>query len=122
MSHKLSYDAETDCVILRVQGEVTIETIRELAPRVASLLEKTNCPRFLNDMSAATIDISVAELFGSPRIMDESGLKRDTKRALVVPPSFAESAFLENVTCNRGHNLMIFQDIEEAREWLLSEQ
>ena len=121
MSHELSYDSDIDCVILRVKSEVTLELVRELAPLVASMFEETNCRRLLNDMSGATIDISVTKLFNSPQIMDEAGVMRNTKRALVVPQSFDESAFLENVTRNRGHNLMIFKDVEEAKRWLLSE-
>lgn len=119
MSHDLTYQPDIDCVILRIQGRVTIELIGEIAPLVASMLEKTNCRRLLNDMSKATIDVSIAALFNSPNIMDESGVMRITKRALVVPPSFDEAEFLENVTRNRGHNLMIFKNIEEAEKWLM---
>ncbi|MFC1763075.1 hypothetical protein ACFL6U_13465 [Planctomycetota bacterium] len=122
MSHELSYDSDIDCVILRIQGKVTMELIRKLAPQVASMFEKTNCHRLLNDMRATTIDISITALFNSPKIIDESGIMRNTKRALVVPPSFEKPEFLENVTRNRGHNLMIFKDIEEAKKWLLAEQ
>ncbi len=122
MLHELSYDSGIDCVILRIQGKVTIELIRVLAPQVARMLEERNCRRLLNDMSATTIDISVTNLVKSPKIMDESGVMRVIKRALVVPPSFEESEFLENLTRNRGHNLMVFKDIGEARKWLLSEQ
>jgi hypothetical protein len=121
MAYELSYDSDIDCVILRVKSEVTLELVRELAPLVANMFEETNCRRLLNDMSATTIDMSVTKLFNSPQIMDESGIMRDTKRALVVPPSFDESDFLENVTRNRGHNLMVFKDVEEAKKWLLSE-
>jgi len=122
MSHKISYDSDIDCVILRIHGTVTIELIRELAPQVASMLEKMNCHRLLNDMSATTIDIPFLELFSNPRIMDESRITRNTKRALVLPPSFEEPEFLENVTRNRGHNLMVFKGIEEAKKWLLADQ
>jgi hypothetical protein len=122
MSYELSYDSDMDCVILRIQGKMTIELIREIAPKVASMFEKTNCRRLLNDMSATTIDISIEQLYNSPKIMDKSGIMRNTCRALVVPSSFEESEFLENTTINRGHNLKIFKDIEAAKKWLFDEQ
>ena len=71
----------------------------------------------MNDANLA--DISVTDLFNSPEIIGKSGILRITKRALVVPPSFDESRFIENVTRNRGHNLMIFKNIEEAERWLM---
>lgn len=122
MSHELSYVSGKDFVILRVHGRVTIERIQELAPQVAKMLEKTNCRLLLNDMSNASIDISFQNLYNSPKIMDASGVMRTIKRALVVPSSFEESAFLENATQNTGHNLKVFKNIEEAEEWLLDKK
>jgi len=72
-------------------------------------------------MRSATINISVAGLFYSPKAMDESGVSRTIKRALLVPAAFEESEFLETVTRNRGHNLKVFRDIEEAKRWLLTD-
>ena len=71
MSHELTYDSDRNCLVLRTRGQVTIELIRELAPQVAQMFEETGCRRLLNDMSAAAIDISVTDLFTSPRVMDE---------------------------------------------------
>lgn len=122
MSHELSHDPDIDCVVLRVEGTVTLERIRKMAPEVARICEETGCRRLLNDMSETTIDISVTGLFTSPEIMDESNVSPRIRRALVVPPSFDESKFLENVSRNRSHNLMVFRDIEEAKKWLLAEQ
>ena len=121
MPHELSYDSETNCATLRFQGEVTMALIREVAPQVASLCKEKGCRHLLNDMSAATINLSVFELFDSPKTMDESGVSRTIKRALVVPSDFDESQFLEDVSRNRGHNLMVFKDMAKAKDWLLAE-
>ncbi|MDP8217758.1 MAG: hypothetical protein P9M03_03420 [Candidatus Theseobacter exili] len=118
MSHELRYDSDIDCIFLCFQGRVTIELITEIAPEVARMSAKTGCHRLLNNMSAATVDISISDLYYSPEVMDKSGVLRTLKKALVVPPSFDESGFLEDVTRNRGHNLMVFKDIENAKKWL----
>jgi len=120
MPHELRYDDDIDCVILRVEGTVTMELIRELAPQVARLCEETGCNRLLNDMSAASIRIPVMELFTSPKIMDESRVTQRIRRALVAPSSFAEAEFLQDVTRNRGHDFKVFRDVEEAKQWLLT--
>jgi len=121
MSDELRYDSDTDCVILHVEGTVTMELVRKLAPQVARMCAETGCKRILNDMRATSINVSVTELFDSPNAMDEAQISRVIKRALVVPPSFKESTFLEDVTNNRGHNLKVFKDIEEAKQWLLAD-
>jgi len=122
MPYSLRYDQDIDCVILTFEDTVTMDTIHEAAPHAARMCAETGCQRILNDMSTANIDVSFTEIFGSPKIMDKSKLLRDTKRALVVPPAFTYDHFLETVTRNRGHNLMVFKDIEKARQWLLSEK
>jgi hypothetical protein len=73
-------------------------------------------------MSGAAVDVSLLDLFDSPHIMDESGVSRTTKRALVLPPGFPEARFLEVVTRNRGHDLKVFVDVAEAKAWLLAHE
>jgi hypothetical protein len=97
-----------------------METIREAAPQVAQLCEQKKCFRILNDMRAAKIEISMVEAFQSPAIMDKSGSTRTMRRALVVASDFNKAEFIETVTRNRGHDLMVFNDIEKARQWWLS--
>jgi len=121
MSFNLLHDPVTDCIVLTFNETVTMEKIREAAPQVAKLCEEKECFRILNDMSSARIEISMVDAFQSPAIMDKSGITRITKRALVVPPDFDKSEFLETVTRNRGHDLMVFNDIEKAKQWLLCE-
>ncbi len=118
MTHKLIYNADTDCIELTVLGSFNMERLKEIAPEVAKLSEQSHCQRILNDMSSATIDVSLAEIYSSPQQMDRSGINRMSRRALVVPPDFEQAAFLETVTRNRGHNLRVFSVREEALNWL----
>jgi len=119
MTHELRYDSVIDCVILRIEGIVTLDRIRSIAPEVASMCEETGCYRLLNDMSTATIDVKVLDVYESPKVMEVSRVTRKIKRATVLPPTFDDIDFLENVTRNRGHNFMVFIDIHKAKQWLL---
>ncbi len=120
MTHILQYNPDSDCVELMIQGVFNMERLKAIAPEVARLSEKSDCQRILNDMSSATIDVSLADIYSSPQQMDNSGINRNTRRALVVPPDFDQGAFLETVTRNRGHNLRVFSDRVSALEWLQS--
>ncbi len=120
MSHQLVYSRDKDLIELTVEGTFTMERLKRIAPEVAKLSEESGCQRILNDMSTATIDISLGEVYASPQEMDNSGIRRTTRRALVVPSDFYQAGFLETVTRNRGHNLKVFRDRESALEWLQS--
>ncbi len=120
MTHTLQYNPDTDCVELTIQGVFNMERLKTIAPEVAGLSAEHACQRILNDMSCATIDVSLADIYSSPQQMDKSGIKRITRRALVIPPDFDQAAFLETVTRNRGHNLRVFNDRLSALEWLQS--
>jgi len=122
MSHRLSYDPDIDCILLTFDGVFNIDRLVEVAPEVARLCKEQNCRRVLNDMSAASFELSLVDMFDSPRLLDESGVSRATKRALVLPESFTEAEFLQTVTLNRGHTLKVFRDREEAKRWLLSDK
>ncbi len=119
MSHRLCYDPDTDCILLTVEGTFNLDRLAEIAPEVARLCQVHDCHRILNDMSTARLELSLVDLFDSPRLMDESGISRSTRRALVVPRSFTDAEFLQTVTLNRGHTLQVFQNRELAKAWLL---
>jgi len=121
MSYLIKYDKEDDCIVIVFEGAVTAESIKEAAPRVARMCKETGCRRILNDMSAATINISFLEIFGSPEIMDNSKVPRSAKRALIVPPDFNNAYFLETVSRNRGHDMMVFNDRGKAKKWLFGQ-
>lgn len=121
MPYSLNYDRDCDCVVVVFENRVDIKLIKEAAPLVARLCEETGCRRILNDMSSAVVDVSIAQIPESPRIMDEARIARVTKRALVLPRGFSEAHFLETVTRNRGHNLRVFFDVKKARAWLLGD-
>ena len=119
--HTLSYDRQLDCVHVTFTGIVDLRVIQEVAPQVARLCAETGCHRILNDMSRAHIDISLLETFQSPAIMDQALISRSIRRALIPPPDFPESQFLETISQNRGHNLKVFSSVADATAWLTKE-
>jgi hypothetical protein len=118
MTHRLIYNPDSDCIELTVEGVFNMERLKHIAPEVAKLSEESGCQCILNDMSGATIDVSLVDAYSNPQQMDNAGIRRSTQRALVVPPDFEQAEFLETVTRNRGHNLKVFTDRKEALAWL----
>ena len=118
MKYSLCFDPEVPCVVLTCEGAVDLQAIRELAPHVAHTCSETGCPRILIDMGAATLELSVMQIFESPSIMDQSHIPRTPKRAGVMPSGFTDAHFLETITRNRGHNFKLFSTVAEAKAWL----
>jgi hypothetical protein len=50
MPFKVSYDAESDCIIASIEGEIDFELLEELAAEVVRLSTAHNCRRILNDL------------------------------------------------------------------------
>ncbi len=121
MSHIIRYNESGHYILLVVTGRFTIADLKHIAPKVAAVSGKKGCFRVLIDMRAAGVDLSFMDVFNGPRFIDEAGISRRTKRALVVPASFAEADFLETVSRNQGQNLKVFRDPEEALDWLLGD-
>ena len=119
--HTLRYDQEHGFVHVTFTGTVDLRVIQEVAPQVARLCGENNCHRILNDMSRAHIGITVMEAFDSPAIMEQSHISRSIRRALILPPDFTESRFLETISQNRGHNLKVFSSAADAQDWLLKD-
>ena len=120
-NYTLRYDQKLGLVHVAFTKIVDLRVIQEVAPQVARLCAENGCHRILNDMSCARIDITVMEAFESPGIMDKSHISRSIRRALILPPDFTESRFLETISQNRGHNLKVFPSVADAQAWLLAE-
>jgi hypothetical protein len=125
MTYTMHYNPEARIIEIRVEGLVNQDTLTEIFTQGVHLAKEKACFRFLNDFREATIELFTTGLYGLPEIFfdisSSAGLQANRfKRALVVPPQYARDAmFAEDVTVNRGQHVKFFQDIEEAKIWLL---
>ena len=65
---------------------------------------------------------SVVDLYDLPTLYEEQGLERGSKGAVVLPAANAKVAedarFHETVCLNRGWQVKVFTDCQEAIDWL----
>ena len=115
----VKYHEGLQAVVLELTGRISIQSIREVALEVVRVCRETGCQRILNNASGAdTRDLSFIDVYSSPEVLEECGILKTTKRAVVVPAIFNEARFLENVTRNRGHYIRVFWDLDTATAWL----
>jgi hypothetical protein len=122
MPYSLHYDRDIDCIIAVFKDSIQGLTMQEITHQVVSLCREKGCWRILNDLSAASIDMSMMHLFDYIEIINNSSETGTAKNALLFPANFYDSRILGTTAHNKGDNLRIFFDVAEAKEWLLGNE
>ncbi|OHB62938.1 MAG: hypothetical protein A2Y76_11685 [Planctomycetes bacterium RBG_13_60_9] len=128
---KVFYNADEDCVHASIKGVVDLAMAQQYAKDIIKQLRAHNCLRLLNDMRKASIKLSMVDIYDLPAWiedrMEEAGVNRSCKRALLVSRDFRDYKFFETVSRNHGHLMEvfadsrqtgIFRDVAKANEWL----
>jgi len=123
MTYTVEYNANTKIIESHFQGETDLEELKEVARKTLQIVQQTNCLNVLTDLSDASLNASVVDLFEHPQqlaeIIQEAGLNvHMLKRAFVVRGDGENFKFYEDVAVNRGHTVMLFHDLDKARNWL----
>jgi len=127
MSHTITYNSDLGIVEIKFRENVIWKEVKETLWQSAQIAKEQNCFLFLSDFREATMELSTLELYEFPKILSETfaSLEIPThkiKRAFVVAKDFKDYSFFETVNVNRGFNHKMFQDISEAKKWLLLEK
>lgn len=121
MGYELSYDAEKKIIRGRVLGEFIPSLVKNMAVDLEKLGRKHKCPRLLNDLREAVISKSLLDIYSMPRVVEQAGMQKSFRRAIVVNPPVNDYRFLETVSVNEGQEVRVFSDPEEALRWLVAE-
>jgi hypothetical protein len=121
MPFSITYDAKIACILVSVEGEFNFALFERMAPEVARCINESGCDHILNDMRQANLSEHVGTIYSMPEHAMKAGIERSIKRALVVTGSLSEFWFLETVFLNQGNVVKLFNDIDDARRWLLGE-
>jgi hypothetical protein len=120
MTFCVHFDDEHDCFIGSFIGRLDSSTVGPYTEQLRSEASKHECRRFLNDMRRAEIDFTTFELYGLPGILGAAGFDRSWRRAIVAHEQFEDYYFYETVAVNRGYQVKVFADFDEAMTWLKS--
>lgn len=125
MPYSIQYD-DADFVFVVFEGDLDAAAAKMLVRELVSFANKHKCFRILADYRKAALKLSVGFIYELPNLIVReaaiTGASVDQmKRALVVPQKFYEGfRFFETVSLNRSQKIRIFEDIDEARSWLLT--
>lgn len=126
MSYKLKYNSKAQIIEVKVQGSVTLAELREIYFQGIQLAKEKECFLVLSDFRKATaLDFPLFEMSSLPQALSDlaaaAGIDaKRLKRAIVFAPNdVATYFFAERVANTHGQNAKMFQNIDEARTWLL---
>jgi hypothetical protein len=124
MPCSVAFDPIDKLLIVRFEGSISLPMIASVASEVARIAAEKDVFFVLTDARQAVMDLSTIQIYELPGAISEvltaeGSMSHRFRRALVVSERMKDFDFFETVSRNRGHDVMLFRDEEEARKWLL---
>ena len=122
MLREISYHEDLDIVQLRTSGTYELSVETETLKRLAEALKEHQCRKILADHRQADVIAKTMKSYERPflyeQIWGDSKTISQIKTAVVFKEITDDYRFYETVLQNRGWNLEIFDDYDEAMNWL----
>jgi hypothetical protein len=123
MECNFEYDQESDCLIARCQGDITIRFLRDYKAEVLRKAQKHDCMCVLNDFRNMELEMTIGEIYEWQNIVMIEGLDRKWRRAIVAKEQYMDDIkFYETASENRGYRVKVFTEFDDAINWLKSEK
>ena len=123
MECNFEYDPESDCLISRCQGDITIRFLRDYKIEVLNKAQKHDCMCVLNDFRDMELEMTIGEIYEWQKIIMIEGLDHKWRRAIVVKDKHMDDVkFYETASVNWGYRVKVFAEFEDAINWLKSEK
>ena len=109
-----------DYLYVKVKGKRTKESIKKATEGIVEKCQENKCSKVLVDIRDFSERINITEIFDlASKELPEITMSKINKVAIVDNEGFNYNKnFFENVARNRGHNVKIFTNIDNAMQWL----
>jgi len=119
MKYKISLSEDGTYVKIRVFEVITENLEREFAEKAIQDARQNDIKRFLVDVrGTSNVASSVEQYLFGYKAMNQFGLERGSKIAILAGENDNSHNFIETVLVNAGYRCRIFQDEETAVQWL----
>ncbi len=123
MQGKIIYHENLHFFEIIFQGPITKEDLINTRIKAIQLANEKDCMRFLSNLANAFIDFNIHQIWTIPSEIDKvrdvfENNKYKLKGAIYSKYLDENLVFLEDVFYNNGLNLRVFQNKEQAIEWL----
>jgi hypothetical protein len=121
LPYKISHDAESNCIRTRIDGELDMNLIKNLANDLRDVAFHNDYKYYLNDIRKAEVKLTLWDIYELPNLTS-SALPSNYRAALIVRSESDLSRFYENVSKNFNQSIRVFTDIQAAERWLFDDQ
>jgi hypothetical protein len=119
MPFHIKYDADFDCVVTKITGNIDKNLISKFFTEVGKVAADHNCSRILSDLREAKVNAPVSHMYEMAKTIEKLNIKKSFRRAVVISTDHKDYEFWETVCYNQGYQFVkIFQDYEQARDWV----
>ena len=116
---KVKYDGSIDCIRTHLEGELNRTIVGAFFSEVARVARANQCNRILSDLRNAIVGASLLDIYEEAGLLQERGIRRTDRRAVVVSRDDGAYSFWETACFNQGFdNVRIFHDYDEAENWV----
>jgi hypothetical protein len=124
MTHTVTYNPDPGVIHTIAQGKLTLSEAKEIITEIAQLAIEKNCFLCLSDYRQVTMEMTTLQIHDLPKILStivaSLGLRPSQfRRAIIAEKDSKDYLFFETVTLNNAQQVRLFQDVEEAKKWLL---
>ena len=120
MNYTVDFDEISGICTLRITGQhKRPQDSMILQQFTRDFSEEHDCKLFILDMTQAEFIGGTMDIFKAGTFPDDKNHRQIShKYALIYSEILDDHRFLENVSVNRGYQVRLFTDIDEAIEWL----
>ncbi|HMZ06653.1 MAG TPA: hypothetical protein PK078_03470 [Anaerolineales bacterium] len=119
MEWTIEYLTDEDLLYIRTCGVMTRESADTMVKEIVEAAECHRCDRQIVDHRETLFAFSIIEYYERPDVNEKIGISRKWKIAMVFQELNENTQFMENVFHNRGYNFRQFNDLAEAKRWVL---
>jgi hypothetical protein len=121
MAHELSYLEDDGIIFTKYLMPWALEEFGQVVAENLAMAAETGSLLFLGDCRELPSSGSLIDIYEMGEMLDGLGVDRRMREALVVAAPAEETGtfeFFVTVTTNRGIQVRLFGDMDEATEWL----
>jgi len=124
MTCKVEYHPDLKLVECVVEGFLTVNELLEATIATVSLSVEKETNLILVDDSKLEKTVETVDIYELPQSYEDLNIDRKIKAAVILPISLQareDVQFYETVCQNRGWDIAVFEQRQEAIDWLMEE-
>jgi hypothetical protein len=118
LPYTIDYLPDRGYTLITVEGQVTPELAIEMMVEMLDIAAKHESSKFLVDLRGTTLLSATIDTFELPGRLAKVGFAPEHRLAIVYSSDESDHRFLETVSRNRGLQIKVFEDFDEAENWL----